>query len=113
MKRFVALAGVVLLIGGCGRAPRQRVEISDVTKPVTLVLSPAPDKHTPINYFTLQIRGRIDGRAEVSFGDAVTNMVGTRFAIKRSGNYEGTNCIIRYIPRKVTSGTVTIQYAFD
>ena len=113
MKQFVALIGLVFLIGGCGRGPRQSIDIADVTKPTTLILAPMPGKSGPISYLTLQIRGRINGRAEVSFAEAVTNKVGSRFTIKRTGNYEGTNCIVRYIPRQVTSGTVTIQYAFD
>lgn len=113
MKQFVALMGVVLLISGCDLSPRQRVDISDVTKPITLTLAPPPGRSKPINRLTLQIRGRIHGHAEVSFAESVTNIVGPRFTIKRTGNYGGTNCIVRYVPRQVKSGTVTIQYAFD
>jgi hypothetical protein len=113
MKRFVALMGVVFLIGGCGRSPCQRVDLADVTRPVTLTLAPPPGRTKPINYLTLEIRGRLNGRAEVFFSESVTNTVGRRFTIKRTGNYGGTNCIVRYVPRQVTSGRVTVQYAFD
>jgi hypothetical protein len=113
MKHFLALMGIVVLISGCGRTPRQSVAIPDVTKPITLTLSPPPGRTDPINYLTLQIRGRIHGHAEVSFAESVTNTVGPRFTIKRTGNYGGTNCVVRYVPRQVTSGTVTIHYAFD
>ena len=113
MKQFVAMMAVVLLVGGCGRGMRQRVGIPDVTRPITLTLSPPPGRTRPINYLTLQIRGRINGRAEVSFNDSVTNIVGPRFTIKRTGNYGGTNCVVRYVPQRVRSGTVDIQYAFD
>jgi len=104
---------VVFLIGGCGRSLQQRVDVADVTKPITLTLTPPAGRTKPINYLTLEIRGRLNGPAEVSFGDSVTNKVGRRFTIKRTGNYGGTNCIVRYIPRQVTSGRVSIQYAFD
>lgn len=113
MKQFVALMGVVLLMGGCGRVAQQRVEIADVTKPSTLTLAPPSGRSGPLNYLTLEIRGRINGHAEVSFDESATNTVGRRFTIKRTGNYGGTNCIVRYVPRQVTSGRVTIQYAFD
>jgi hypothetical protein len=113
MKQFVGLMGVVFLIGGCGQAPRQSIAIPDVTRPITLMLAPPPGRTEPINYLTLQIHGRINGHAEVSFDESVTNTVGTRFTIKRTGNYSGTNCVVRYVPRHVTSGTVTIEYAFD
>jgi len=56
MKQFVALMGVVFLIGGCGRVPRHSIDIADVTKPTTLTLAPPPGKSGPINYLTLQIR---------------------------------------------------------
>jgi hypothetical protein len=113
MKQFVALMGIVLLIGACGRGSRQRVDIQDMTKPITLTLAPLPGETRPINYLTVHIRGRINGHADLSFGESLTNRVGPRFTIKRTGNYTGTNCVIRYVPRHVTSGTVTIQYAFD
>jgi len=113
MKQIVVLMGVVLLIGGCGRAPRQRVELADVTRPITLTLTPPPGWTKPINYLSLEIRGHLNGHAEVSISEAVTNTVGRRFTIKRTGNYGGTNCIVRYVPRQVSSGKVTIQYAFD
>jgi hypothetical protein len=120
----VALMGVVFLIGGCGRSPRQRVDLADVTRPITVALAPDPGRTKPINYLTLEIRGRLNGpplpgalwragHAQVSFGDSVTNTVGRQFTIKRTGNYGGTNCVVRYIPRAVTSGRVTVQYAFD
>jgi hypothetical protein len=113
MKQFVALIGLVILIGGCSRTPRQSIEIHDVTKPTVFTLAPPPGRTAPINYLTLQIRGRINGRAEVSFDKSLTNSVGPRFTIKRTGNFAGTNCVVRYLPRHVTSGWVTIQYAFD
>jgi hypothetical protein len=113
MKQFVALMSVVILMGGCGRASRQRVELADVTKPITFTLTPPAGRTKPVNYLTLEIRGRLNGPAEVSFSDSVTNTVGRRFTIKRTGNYGGTNCIVRYVPRRVTSGRVSIQYAFD
>src|ERR1043166_1800767 len=112
MKRFVALMGVVFLICGCGRGPRQRVDLADVTRPITLTLAPPPGRTKPINYLTLEIRGRLNGHAEVSFSESVTNTVGRRFTIKRTGNFGGTNCVVRYVPRQVTSGKVTIEYAF-
>jgi hypothetical protein len=113
MKQFLALMGIVFLIGGCGRSPRQRVDLADVTKPITFTLTPPAGRTKPINYLTLEIRGRLNGRADVSFSDSVTNTVGRRFTIKRTGNYGGTNCVVRYVPRQVTSGRITIQYAFD
>jgi len=113
MKQILALIGVVFLIGGCGRNPRQRVDIADVSKPITLTLAPPLGRTKPINYLTLEIRGRLNSHAEVSLNDSVTNTVGRRFTIKRTGNYGGTNCIVRYAPRRVTSGRVSIQYAFD
>ena len=113
MKQFVALMGVVFLIGGCGRGPGQRIDLADVSRPITLTLTPPAGRTKPINYLTLEIRGRLNGPAEVSFSDSVTNTVGRRFTIKRTGNYGGTNCIVRYVPRRVTSGRVSIQYAFD
>jgi hypothetical protein len=124
MKQFVALMVVVFLIGSCGRRPQQRVDLADVTRPIILTLTPPAGSTKPINYLTLEIRGRLNGPpspgalwraglAEVSFSDSVTNTVGLRFTIKRTGNYGGTNCIVRYVPRRVTSGRVSIQYAFD
>jgi|ERR1051326_1000977 hypothetical protein len=112
MKQFLALMGLVTLIGGCRPAPRQTVDIADVSRPITLTLAPPPGRTEPINYLTLQIHGRLNGHAEISFAESITNTVGRRFTIKRTGNYSGTNCIVRYVPRHVTSGTVNIQYAF-
>jgi hypothetical protein len=113
MKQFVALMSIVVLVGGCGRTTRQSVDFPDVTKPITLTLAPPSDRTRPIKYLTLQIRGRINGHAELSVSESVTNSVGPRFTIKRTGNYGGSNCVVRYVPRRVTSGRVTIQYAFE
>ena len=112
MKQLAAVISIVFLFGGCGRVPRRSIEVADVTKPITLTLEPSRG-HGPINFLTLEIRGRINGRAQVSFAETVTNIVGSRFTIKRNGNYEGTNCVVRYLPQKVTSGAVTIRYSFD
>lgn len=87
MKRFVALMSIVVLVAGCGRTTRQSVDIPDVTKPITLTLAPPSGGTRPINYLTLQIHGRINGHAELSFSESVTNSVGPRFTVKRTGNY--------------------------
>lgn len=113
MKQLVAVIGLIALISACSRTPRQSIQIPDVTKPLTLTLAPPQGRTEPIKYLTLQIRGRINGRADVSFNDSVTNNVGLRFTIKRTGNFEGNNCVVRYIPQRVTAGKVTIQYEFD
>jgi hypothetical protein len=107
---FAFLLLPLLLLVGCHRG--ERIDIADVTKPISLTLAPSPSRKAPINFFKLRLRGRLDGSARILASGAISNTFSGNFTIERSGNYTGTNCLLLYTPDNVTSGYLTIHYSF-
>ena len=110
MTRFVAIIAFALLLAGCGHP--QSTQISDVTKPATLTLAPAPGQGTSVHGFSLRIRGKLDGSADIWGTDLQTNRFTEQFEMTRSGDYYTTNCIIEYRPVGVRTGQIFIEYEF-
>jgi hypothetical protein len=110
MTRFIAIAAFTLLLVGCGKP--QVAQISDVTKPATLTLTPAPGQSTSVHAFWLRIRGKIDGSADIWGTDLQSNRFTGKFEMTRSGDYYATNCVIEYRPVGVRTGKVSIEYKF-
>ena len=110
MKRFVGIAAFVLLLAGCGKP--QSAQISDVTKPATLTLTPAPGQSTAVHAFSIRIRAKLDGSADIWGTDLQSNRFSGKFEITRGGDYYGTNCVIEYRPVGVRTGQISIEYEF-
>lgn len=110
MVPFVAIAALALLLAGC-RKP-QSTQISDVTKPETLTLTLAPGQSTSVHAFSLHIRGKIDGAADIWGTDLKSNRFTGKFEMTRSGDYTTTNCVIEYRPVDVRVGQISIEYEF-
>lgn len=102
---------LLVVFSGCGK--RQATEISDVTKPTTLTLTPAPGQGALVHGISVSIRGKIDGSADFIGTELGTNHVGHNFEIRQSGDYYTTNYVIEYVPTGVSTGKVTIQYEFQ
>jgi len=110
MIRFAAIIAFAWLLAGCGKP--QSTQISDVTKPATLTLTPAPGQSTSVHAFSLRIHGKLDGSADIWGTDLRTNRFTGKFEMSRSGNYYATNCVIEYRPVGVRTGQVSIEYEF-
>jgi len=101
---------LVIFFTGCGK--RQATQITDVTKPATLTLTPAPGQSTYVHAFWLRIRGKTDGSAEIWGTDLKTNRYAGKFEMTRSGDYYTTNYILEYRPIGVSTGQIAIEYEF-
>ena len=101
---------LVMLLTGCGKP--QTTQIADVTKPTTLVLTPAPGQSALVHGFSLRIRGKIDGEAKVWGTELPTNTFTGKFEMRRSGDYYASNCVIEYRPVGVRTGQISIEYEF-
>ena len=99
---------VLLVIAVAGCSKRQSVEISDVTKPATLTLSLAPGQSTSVDGFSLHIRGKIDGAADIWGTELKTNHVSGTFVVRYTGEYYDTNFVIGYSPTGVHVGKIVI-----
>jgi hypothetical protein len=104
---------ILPLLAGCGKY--QRIQIADVTKPVTLTLTPPLGHSTLVDAFSLHIWGEIDGSADIWGTDLETNHYTNgkwKFEILRSGPFNATNCVIEYRPEGVRTGKISIEYDF-
>lgn len=89
----------------------QKAQIVDVTKPAKLTLTTAPGPGLSVWAVQLNIRGNIDGKAELLF-ESHTNRIEGEFKMGRGGAYHATNFVIEYRPIRVRTGHIVIEYEF-
>ena len=105
---YTFLLLLVIVVAGCSR--RQTVQISDVTKPAILTLGLAPGQSASVDGFSLSIRGKIDGTADIWGTELKTNYVSGKFEIRHRSEYYNTNFVINYVPVGVHTGQIVIKY---
>jgi hypothetical protein len=107
--KFVSTVALTVLVCVVGCKPRVTVQVPDVTKPVTLTVSPGNAEARGVS---VRIRGNIDGVAALSSSRGYgTNRVQGRIDVSYRYNYS-TNFTLYYAPETVRTGIVTMQYVF-
>jgi hypothetical protein len=93
---------------GCG--PRATVQVPDVTKLITLTVSPGDGRHS--RGVSVHLRGYLDGSALVIWdSELTTNRLSGKIDVSHRDNYS-TNFTLHYIPETVRTGMVSMQYVF-
>lgn len=104
---FIAALTALVFAVGCGR--RVTVQVPDVTKPITLTVSPGNAEARGVS---VRIVGNIDGVAVLSgSGRYGTNRVQGRIDMNYRDDYS-TNFTLYYAPETVRTGFVTMRYVF-
>jgi hypothetical protein len=88
---------------------RQKIQITDVTKAVTL--TPASRPNLSVYGYAFNMHGNIDGLAEIVL-PSTTHQFSGEFGLEGSGAYHETNFVIEYRPIKVRTGRILIEYEF-
>ncbi len=89
----------------------QKTQIVDITKAERLTLTPAAGPNLSVYGFAMNIRGNVDGPAEILF-DSRTNQCDGEITMTYDGACHATNFIIEYRPIRVRTGRILIEYEF-
>ncbi len=115
MIRFLTFL-VFILLYGCTQQELTFIEITDVSKPDTIVLFKDKSQRN-IHSISIEISGDIDGKAEMIqlMGGAPYNTqnVDKSFKFRWGGDWYSDSAIIIYTPSRVTKGKLKIAYRFN
>jgi hypothetical protein len=109
--RIVCTFILVALLSGCSH--RQTAQVSDVTKPETIVLKPSPTQvATNMTRINLRFHGKLDGDATITWKHHDPVSLTGEFDAKTGGSDFSGSCQLDYFPGSVRSGMVIIEYEF-
>jgi hypothetical protein len=116
MKRcFLLLAVLGLFFSSCAPAYDQERIIADVSHPETIILTSKPSQH-PIQAISISVSGSIVGTAEMQLilnGQVYQkNECKGSFDFVFGGDWYSEKAELRYIPKDVSSGNITLKYIF-
>ncbi len=99
------------LLTGCSH--KQTVQVSDVSKPESLILKPGRGQSaTHITGISLRFHGQIEGEATITGTNVLTQKLTGAFDLKTGGDWYTDSCQLHYTPTNVRSGRVIIEYEF-
>jgi hypothetical protein len=111
---FVILLGACLALAGCLAGDRATT-VKDVTRAETIILKKKPSQGA-IHAISISGFGSINGDAEVQLilHGAVykKEKISGSFRVEFDGDWYADEAELRYIPTKVSSGNLTVKYAF-
>jgi hypothetical protein len=111
---FIVILGASLVLAGCSAADRETT-VKDVTQAETILLR-KESKQGAIYAISIAGFGSINGDAEVQLilHGAVYKKKEIRgeFRFDFAGDWYADEAELRYIPTKVSSGNLTVKYAF-
>jgi hypothetical protein len=95
----------------------QQIEITDLTKPQTIVLHKKPQQKDIVS-MSLRINGKIDGEAQLSLmlngNPYKTETIKGKINIKWGGDWYADSMQLRYEPHQtVKDGKIKIEYVFN
>ena len=118
MKKVIvwtSLAALLVLAASWGLSG-PTVRVADVRKAETLLLTRQPNTGSVYGY-TLHVTGRIDGRATLSLmtKDSSHEVQAMQGAVdfRWGGEWYADTAEVRYEPRDVADGHLTIRYVFS
>lgn len=107
--RTICTLILLSLLTGCSH--KQAVQVSDVSKPETLILKPSQGQRaTHIYGISLRFYGHIDGEATITGTNVLTQKLTGAFDLKTGGDWYSDSCQLQYTPTNVRSGKVIIEY---
>lgn len=114
-SRWLPASAAILAAALAGCAPLQEVQIADVTRPTTLVLEKRFYQGS-IHRLSVTATGSLAGSAEIQLilNDSIheVRQINGQFDVSYSGDWYYDTAELRYVPEDVSSGHVTLEYAF-
>ena len=109
--RIICTFILVALLSGCSH--KQTAQVSDVTKPETIVLKPSPSQvATNMTGINLRFHGQLDGDATITWKPHDPKRLTGVFDVKTGGSNFSGSAQLDYSPGSVRSGKVIIEYEF-
>jgi hypothetical protein len=116
---YVVLAAICFTLLGCRN--RGTIAIEDVTKTnIINIISGFKGTGSDIpQCLTLRVYGNVEGTAYFYIYQEIDSSLLKKIEIQGNVDWNQqqdwclTNCVIYYIPKKVTGGTLSVKYVFD
>ena len=107
--RIICTLILLVVIVGCSH--KHTVQITDVSKPETIILKPSRVQITS-GGIGLHFYGQIDGDATISGTNISPQELRGTFDLKTAKEWYSDRCLLQYSPTNVHSGHVIIEYEF-